>query len=109
MPAALVVFLAIAEAGAEHARNALVPRQLNERLGIGNADQLGGLGAVADVLAVAIAEEVCGRTIDELEALRRRALPVIRGDALADDAARHRDELIVDVGDAELVDLLAHL
>ena len=109
MTAALVVLLAIAEAGAEHPRHPLVPGQLHERLGIGNADQLGGLGPVADVLSVAIREEVGRRSIDELEALLRRALPVVGRNALADDAARHRDELIVDVSDAELVDLLAHL
>ncbi len=109
VPAAVDVFLAVAETGAEDARDALVPGKLHEGLRIGNADQLGGFRPVADILAVAVDEEVRGRAIDELEALLRRPLPMVGRDALADDAARHRDELIVDVRDAELVDFLSHL
>ena len=107
--AGLVVLLAIAEADAEHARHPLVPGQLAEGLGIGDADQLGRLGPVADILAVPVGEQVGGRAVDELEALLGGALPMVGGDALADDAAGDRDELVVDVGDAQLVDLLADL
>jgi len=34
---------------------------------------------------------------------------MIGGNTFADDAARYRDELVVDVGDAELVDFFPHL
>src|SRR5262249_55072160 len=86
MPARIDLLLAVAEAGAEDAGDALVPGKLHEGLGIGNADQLGGLGAVADIVLVAVDEEIGGRSIDQLEALFRDALPVIRRHALADDA-----------------------
>src|SRR5262249_37365682 len=102
-------FLAIAEAGAEDAGDALVPGQLAEGLGIWNADQLGGLRAVADIVAVPIDKQVGGRAVDQREATLGDGLPVIGRDALADDAARHRYELIVDVSDAELLDLGSHL
>ena len=38
-----------------------------------------------------------------------RYVPAIGGDTLADDAPGHRDELVVDVGDSQLVDFLANL
>src|SRR5262249_26394268 len=41
----------------------------------------------------------------QLEAALGDGLPVVRGDALADDAPRHRHELIIDVGDPRLIDL----
>ena len=44
----------------------------------GMPDELGRLGAVADVVAVPVGEEVRGRAVDELEALRGHALPVRR-------------------------------
>ena len=109
MGARIVGFFTVAEARAEHARDPLVPRQLHERLGIGNADELGGLGPVADVLFVTIHEQVGGRAVDQLKTALADRLPVVGGDTLAHDAASDRDELIVDVLDAELVDLGAHL
>ena len=72
MPAGIDLLLAVAEAGAEDAGDALVPGQLHEGLGIGNADQLGGLGAIADVVPVAVDEEIRGRAIDQLEAASPR-------------------------------------
>ena len=107
--AAVLEILAAAEAGAPDARDLRVPRQHLERVRLGQADELGGLGAVADVLAVAVDEEVGRRAVDELEALARHRLPVGRGHALAHDPARDRDELVVDVRHAGGVDLLAHL
>ena len=107
--AAVLDVLAAAEAGAPDARDLGVPRQHLERLGLGQADELGGLGAVADVLAVPVDEEVGGRAVDELEALARHRLPVRGGHALAHDPARDRDELVVDVRHARSVDLLAHV
>ena len=109
MPAGILLLLAVAKTGAENPRHALVPRQLHEGLGIGNADQLRGLGAVADVVLVPIDVQIRGRTIDQLEAALGDALPMIGRNALADDASGHRDELAVEVLDAQLVDLLAHL
>ena len=107
--AAVLEVLAAAEAGAPDARDLGVPGQHLERLRLGQADELGRLGAVADVLAVAVDEEVRVRAVDELEALAGHRLPVRRGHALAHDPARDRDELVVDVRDARRVDLLTHL
>ena len=67
-PGVLLVFTA-AEAGAPHARHLLVPGQHLEGVRLGDADQLPGLRAVADVLAVAVGEEVGGGAVHELEAL----------------------------------------
>ena len=61
------------------------------------------LGPVADVLVVAVDEQVGGGPVDELEPLHRHRRPVVGGDPLPHDPARDRDELEVDVGDA-LVD-----
>ena len=58
MAARIDLLLAVAEAGAEDAGNALVPGQLTKGLGIGNADQLGGFRAIADVVPVAVDEQV---------------------------------------------------
>ena len=101
--------LAIAEQRAQHARHALVPGQLHEGLGLGNADQLGGLGPVAEIVAAPVDEEIHGRAVDELEALLRHGFPMVGRDALAHDAAGHRHELQVEILDPELVDLLADL
>src|SRR6185503_15308796 len=69
---------------------------------------LGGLRPVADVVPMAVGEEVRGGAVDELEAFCRERLPVRRRDALAHDAACDRRELVVDVTDSLAVDLLAH-
>ena len=103
------VLLAAAEQGAEHAGDLRVPRQLRERLGIGHADQLARLGAVADVVAMAVDEQVRRGAVDELEALAGHALPVLRRHALAHHAAGDRCELVVDVLDALGIDLATHL
>ena len=96
--------LAVAEARAPDARDLAVPGEHLEGLGLGQAHELRGLGAVADVVPVPVGEEVGGRAVDELESLRGHALPVRGGDALAHDPARHRDELVVDVRHALGVD-----
>src|SRR5215472_15781320 len=109
MPAGIDLLLAVAEAGAEDAGDALVPGQLDEGLGVGNADQLGGLRAIADIVLVAVDEEIGGRAIDQLEAPLGDALPMIGRHALADDATRDGNELVVDVLDPQLLDLLPDL
>src|SRR5438270_13145994 len=86
MSAGIDPLLAIAEAGAEDPGHALVPGQLNEGFRVGDADQFRGLRTVADVIAVAVDEEIGRRAIDELEAALRDALPMVGRDALADDA-----------------------
>jgi hypothetical protein len=96
--------LTVAEAGAPHARGLRVPGERHERLGLRNADELGRLGPVADVVAVAVGEEVRRRPVDELEALRGHRLPVPGRDALPHDPAGDRDELVVDVLDPLGVD-----
>ncbi len=55
----------------------------------------------------AVHEEIDSRAIDELEAAVGDVLPVVGGNALAHDAAGHRDELQVEILDAKRVDLLA--
>ncbi len=109
MPARVLLLLAVAETGAENPSDPLVPRQLHEGLGVGNADQLGGLRPVADIILVPIDIQIGGGPIDELEALLSDALPMIGRYPLADDTTGHRYELAVEVLDAELVDLLPHL
>ena len=101
--------LAVAEARAPDAGDARVPGQHLERLRLRDPDELPGFGAVADVVAVAVGEEVRGRAVDELEALLGDRLPVGRRNALAHDAAGDRGELVVDVGDALGVDLLPNV
>ena len=54
------------------ARDALVPRQHRERVEVGDRRELGLLGAEADVVAVAVGEQVRGRAVDELVAASRR-------------------------------------
>ena len=107
--ARVLALLAVAEAGHPDARDAVVPRERHERLRLGDADELRGLGAVADVVAVPVGEEVRRRAVDELEALAGDRLPVGSRHALAHDAAGDRGELVVDVRDPQLVDLLADL
>src|SRR5581483_3963652 len=107
--ARLLALLAVAEQGAPQPRNALVPRELHEGLGLGDADQLGSLGAITEIFATAVDEEVHGGAIDELEALPRHALPVVGRDALAHDAAGDRHELEIEIVDSEFVDLAADL
>src|SRR6185503_9197261 len=68
-----------------------------------------GFRAVADILLVAVDEQVGSGAVDQLEAALGGRFPMVGGDALADDASRHRDELVVDVGDAQFLDLLPHL
>ncbi len=104
-----VALLAVAEERAEDAGDALVPGQLAEGFGLGDADELGGLGAVAQVRAVSVGEEIDGGAVDELEALLGDALPVVGRDALAADAPGDGDELQVEIVDPQLVDQLAHL
>ena len=107
--ARLFALLAVAEQRAPHARHPLVPRELHEGLGLGNADQLRRLGPVAEILATPVQEEVHRRAVDELKALLRDRFPMIRRYALAHDAAGHRHELQVEILDAERVDPLADL
>ncbi len=102
--AGVLALLAVAEARAPDARDLAIPGQHLEGLGLGQADELGGLRAVADVVPVPVGEEVGGRAVDELESLRGHALPVRGGDALAHDPAGDRDELVVDVRHALGVD-----
>ena len=105
----LLPLLAVAEADAPDASGLRVPGKRHERLRLGNEDQLGGFRAVADVVRVAVGEEVRGRPVDELEPLRGHGLPVLRRYALAHDPAGDRDELVVDVLDSLGVDAPAHV
>ena len=107
--ARILALLAVAEQRAPKPRHPLVPGELHEGLGLGDADQLGGLGPIAEIIAAPVEEEIHGGAVDELEALLRHAFPMVGRNALAADAAGHRDELQIEILDAELVDLLADL
>src|SRR5947208_7997698 len=71
----VLAILTVAETRAPHARDLGVPRQRHERLRLRDADQLPGLRAIADVVAVPVREQVRRRPINELEALAGDALP----------------------------------
>ena len=107
--AGILALLAVAEQRAPKPRHPLVPGKLHEGLRLGDADQLRRLGPIAEIIAAPVEEEIHGGAIDELEALLRHAFPMVGRDALAADAAGHRDELQIEILDAELVDLLADL
>ena len=66
--------------------------------------ELGFLGTEADVVAVAVGEEVRGRTVDELVAALGDLREERGDDALAHDPAGDRDLLEVDVADVLLLD-----
>ena len=68
MTAGVLPLLPVAEASAEDPRDPLVPGKLHEGLRVRYPHQLGGLGAVADIVGVAVREEVGRRAVDELEA-----------------------------------------
>src|SRR6185369_9606864 len=110
--AGVLALLAVAEALAPDSRELLAvagrPGEDGEGLGIGNADELCSLRPVADVVAVAVGEEVGRGAVDELKALVRDRLPVGSGDAFAHNAPRDRGELVVDVRDVLGVDPLAN-
>ena len=107
--AAVDLLLAAAEQGAEHPGDSRVPGKRTEGVDVGKPDQLARLGPVADVVAPAVDEQVGRRPVDELEPLAGDRLPVWRRHALAHDAARDRDELVVDVGDPLGVDAAPHV
>ena len=100
----ILALLAVAEADAPDARNLGIPGERLERLGLGDADELRGLGPVPDVVAVSVREEVRRGAVDELESLLRDRLPVLRRNALPHDAAGDGGELVVDVRDPLGVD-----
>ena len=107
--AAVHFLLAAPEQRAPHPGRSPVPGQGHERLRLADADQLAGLGAVADVVAVAVGEEVGGGAVHELEALAGDHAEVLGRDPLAHDPARHRDELAVQVPDVVGLDAGLHL
>ena len=94
---AVHLLFASAEESTKHARCLVVPRQAHEGLDLGDADQFLRLGSVADVVTVAIDEQVCGRSVDELEALAGDRSEVLCRDAFAHDSAGDRDELAIEV------------
>ena len=98
---------------AVHTGHAVVPRQHRERVEVGDRRQLRFLGAEADVVAVAVGEEVCGGSVDELVALLGHLWEERGDDALAHHPAGDRHLLEEDVPDPlsldpprQLLDLL---
>ncbi len=94
------LLLAPAEEGAEHPGGLGIPGKLAEGLGLGDADEFARLGAVADVAAVPVDEEVGRGAVDELEALVGNGAEVLGRDALAHDPSGDGHELAVEVLDA---------
>ena len=84
---------------AVHPGDALVPGQDRERVEVGDRGQLGLLRPKADVVAVAVGEQVRGRAVDELVALLGDLWEERRNHALAHHAPCHRDLLEEDVAD----------
>ena len=107
--AGIDALLAVAEQRAPEPRHPFVPRELHEGLRLWDADQLGGLRPVAEIVAAPVDEQVHGGAVDELEALLGDRFPVVGRNTLAHDAAGDRYELQIQIFDAELVDLLANL
>ena len=109
---AVDLLLAAPEQGAEHPGRLGVPGELHEGVDLGHADQLAGLRAIADVLAVAVDEQVGRGPVDQLEALVGDGAEVLSRDALTHDAPGDGHELAVQVLDAVGLDLsfnLGHL
>ena len=106
---AVDLFLLPAEQRAEDARGPLVPRKHFEGLGLGDAHQLTRLWPIADVIPLAVDEQVGRRAVDELKARARDPIPVRGRDALAHDAPGDGHELVVHVFDALGVDARTHL
>ena len=107
--ARVLSLLAVAEQGAPHARNPLVPRQLAEGLRLRDAHQFLLVRSVPEVFAVAVQEQVDGRAVDQLETALGDGFPMIRRNALAADPSCDRHELEIQILDTQLVDLAAHL
>ncbi len=100
----VVEFLPSPEQRAEDAGDLGVPGQHAEGVDVGQPHQLRRLRPVADVVAVPVGEEVGGGAVDELEALLRRRHPLGGRYPLSHHPAGDRDELVVDVRDALVVD-----
>src|SRR6266508_1829158 len=81
----LIALLAVTEQRAPESRHPLLPGELHEGLGLGNADELRRLRPIAQILAAPVEEEIHGGAVDELEALIRHAFPMVGGDAFAAD------------------------
>ena len=107
--ARVLSLLPVSEAGTPDPSRLRVPGQRRERVGLRHADELRGLGAVADVVSVAVGEEVGRRAVDELEAFLAEGLPVVGRDALAHDPSGDRRELVVDVRDSLGLDARADI
>ncbi|MPL88364.1 hypothetical protein SDC9_34384 [bioreactor metagenome] len=94
--------------GAEDARDALVPGQLAEGVGVGQRDAFHRVAVEPDQAALEVRGDVGDAAHPGLHALARLGLPVPRRGGLAHHAAGDRDVLVVDVIDAKRVDLAAH-
>ena len=87
----------------------LVPGQDREGVEVGDRGQLGLLGPEADVVVLAIGEEVSGGPVDELVAALGDLREPARNDSLAVDVAADRDLLEEDVLDPLALDQLGDL
>ena len=90
-------------------RDSLIPRQHGERVEVGDRCQLGFLGTEADVVAVAVGEQVGRGAVDELVAALGDLRKERRHDALAHHPARDRDLLEEHVLDPTLLDQMRQL
>src|ERR1700678_3685285 len=76
--AGLLRFLTVAETSAKDPADSFVPWQLDESFRIRNAHQLGSLGPIADVITMAVHEQVGHRSVDQLKTVLSHLFPVVR-------------------------------
>jgi hypothetical protein len=93
---------------AEDAGDTLVPGELAEGVRVGQRDALHRVGIEPDQVAAKVRRHVGDAAHPRLHALARLHLPVPGRSGLAHHTAGDRDVLVVDVLDAERVDLLSH-
>ena len=109
IPSGIFLLFTVAEQRAVEAANRGRPGQLHEGFWLGDTDQFCGFGAIAQIVARAVGEQVDRCAVNQLEALLGDGFPVIGRDTLTHDLAGDRDELKVQILDPLRVDHLAHL
>ena len=102
-------FFAVAEERAKETPNLRCPGQLHEGFRLRDADKLGGLRSVAQVIARTGGEQVHGGAVDQLEAFLSHSFPMVGRNAFAHDLTGDRNELQVKIFDPQLIDLRTYL
>ena len=97
-------FFTVSEADTEHTCDPFVPGKLAESFRIGNPNQFHGLRAITDVIPMTVDEQVCCRSVNQLEALHSGPFPMICGNPFSNDSPCYRYELVINISDAKFVD-----